>query len=78
MSEKSTKKVKPSRVQPMRAEYRRDSSGVGIRGKYLKQHSQGTNLVLLQPEVAKAFSTPEAANEALRGLMQIAKRVTLP
>jgi len=62
----------------MRTEYRREDLGKGVRGKYFKQHSQGTNLVLLQPEVAKAFPTQAAVNEALRGLMQVAARVTHP
>ncbi len=70
MSEKSTKKAKPPGPDTMRAEYPREALGKGVRGKYFKQHAESTNLVLLQPEVAKAFSTPAAVNEALRGLMQ--------
>jgi len=62
----------------LRPEYRREDLGKGVRGKYFKQHMQGTNLVLLQPEVAKAFPTPAAVNEALRGLMQVAERVAQP
>jgi len=78
MSVKPTKKVKSEsgKQDSMRTEYRREALGKGVRGKYFKQHAQGTNLVLLQPEIAKVFSTPAAVNEALRGLIQVAQRVT--
>ena len=75
MNAKSTKKVKATETDTLQAEYRREDLGKGVRGKYFKQHSQGTNLVLLQPEIAKAFPTQAAVNEALRGLMQVATRV---
>ena len=41
----------------------------GIRGKYAKRFKEGTNLVLLEPEVARAFPTSEAVNKALRKVM---------
>ena len=41
----------------------------GERGKYAKQYREGVNLVLLDPEVAKAFPTAEAVNAALRKIM---------
>ena len=37
----------------------------GTRGKYAKQYAAGTNIVRLKPDVAAAFSTEEAVNEAL-------------
>lgn len=46
----------------------------GIRGKYVEQYRSGTNLVLLDPDVAQAFPNEAAVNEALRLLMQIAQR----
>ena len=49
----------------------------GVRGKYAARYQAGTNLVLLAPDVAAAFPTSEAVNEALRLLMQVAKRSTL-
>lgn len=70
MNAKSTKKAKTLGRNTMRAEYRREDLGKGVRGKYFKQHAQSTNLVLLQPEVAKVFPTPAAVNEALLGLMR--------
>lgn len=42
----------------------------GVRGKYAKRFKEGTNVVLLEPEVAKAFPTSEAVNKALRQLME--------
>lgn len=58
----------------MKNEYRSKDLALGIRGKYFERHRQATNLVLLQPDVAKAFPTQEAVNEALRGLMKAAQR----
>ncbi len=41
----------------------------GVRGKYADRHAEGTNVVLLEPEVARAFPTSEAVNKALRKVM---------
>lgn len=54
----------------MRAEY--DFSG-GVRGKYYKQYMQGTNVVLLDSDVAEVFRDSESVNQALRVLMNIAR-----
>lgn len=43
------------------------------RGKYAQQYAAGTNLVLLEPDVAEAFATPEAVNEALRLVLHLAQ-----
>ena len=45
----------------------------GVRGKYAERYEAGTNLVLLSPDVAKAFPSDEAVNEALRLVMQMAR-----
>ncbi len=66
------KKVKES--DDLRPEYRREDLGQGVRGKYFESYQQGTNLVLLSPDVAKAFPTEEAVNEALRSLIHIAQK----
>lgn len=58
----------------MRAEYRREDLGKGVRGKYYARYSKGTNLVLLDDRVAKAFPTAEAVNEALLGLISLANK----
>jgi hypothetical protein len=43
----------------------------GVVGKYAKQYAEGTNIVLLDPDVAKVFPDSEAVNHALRALAQI-------
>ncbi|MFL6213251.1 MAG: hypothetical protein ACJ74J_05075 [Blastocatellia bacterium] len=56
--------------EEMRAEY--DFSG-GVRGKYYKQYTERTNVVLLEPDVAEVFRDSESVNQALRVLIEIAK-----
>ena len=46
----------------------------GIRGKYAKRYAEGTNIVLLAPDVAAAFKNSDAVNEALRALMKMARQ----
>lgn len=46
----------------------------GVRGKYADHFAADTILVLLEPDVARAFPTAAAVNEALRLLMQVAER----
>jgi hypothetical protein len=41
----------------------------GVRGKYLDRYRQGTNVVLLEPDVAAKFPTSSSVNEALRRLV---------
>lgn len=55
----------------MRKHYSREDLGKGVRGKFLKDYQSGTNLVLLRPEVAAAFPTPGALNDALMGLLKV-------
>jgi hypothetical protein len=57
----------------IRNKYRREELGIGVRGKYYDEFRKGTNLVLLSPDVAKAFPTEEAVNTALRSLINIAQ-----
>ncbi len=54
----------------MRKEY--DFSG-SVRGKHYEAYRQGTNLVLLEPDVAKIFKDSAAVNSALRMLAKIAQ-----
>ena len=56
----------------MRAEYDFSSMSGGVRGKYSRRYRAGANLVLLDPEVAKAFPTDTAVNEALRTVLRVA------
>jgi hypothetical protein len=46
----------------------------GVRGKYVERYRAGTNLVLLDSDVAQAFPNDKAVNEALRMLIEIAQR----
>ena len=46
----------------------------GERGKYSARYGEGTNVVLLDPDVAAAFPDAAAVNGALRALLQIARR----
>jgi hypothetical protein len=45
----------------------------GIQGKYAQRYEEGTNIVLLAPDVAKAFPTQTAVNEALRLVIELGK-----
>ena len=65
------RKVKSDELRP---EYRRDDLGPGVRGKYADEYHSGTNLVLLSPDVAKVFPTEKTVNEALRSLIEVAKK----
>ncbi|MFY9821188.1 MAG: hypothetical protein WAM82_07385 [Thermoanaerobaculia bacterium] len=46
----------------------------GARGKYYQRYQQGTNVVLLDPDVAQAFKDSESVNRALRLLLDLAKQ----
>jgi hypothetical protein len=45
----------------------------GVRGKYAKRYQAGTNLVLLEPDIRKAFRSERAVNEALRLVLELRK-----
>ena len=67
-------KSKGEKVDELRPEY--DLARLvrsGVQGKYADRYREGTNLVLLAPDVAKAFPTEEAVNEALRLVIQLTK-----
>jgi hypothetical protein len=48
----------------------------GVRGKYVKRFAEGSNVVVLSPDVAKVFPDSQSVNEALRALVKIADRRT--
>jgi hypothetical protein len=63
----------------MRTEYKRSDFGVMERGKFYDFAVKATKAVILRPEIAKAFPTSEAVNDALATMLHIAsesKRVT--
>lgn len=69
--------MKKTKLDELRPEYQREELGKGVRGKHLEAYQKGTNLVLLSPDVAKAFPTESDVNNALRSLMEIAQKAKL-
>lgn len=60
----------------MRPEYDFDYSKA-VRGKYYRRLlKEGTNVVVLEPDIAKAFPTSRAVNEALSGLLELTKKTS--
>lgn len=57
----------------MRPEYKRTDFTKLERGKFFKEVETGTAVALIEPNLAKAFPTSEAVNEALRGLLALAE-----
>lgn len=63
-------RVKPASQSEMRAEYHFDYSK-GVRGKYYRRLlSEGANVVVLEPDIAKAFPDSAAVNDALRVVLK--------
>jgi hypothetical protein len=50
----------------------------GIRGKYAKRYAEGTNVVVIEPDVAEYFPDHDSVNQALRSLSDIIKRRKKP
>ena len=74
MSESSMSKA--SKQQPdddLLPEYDFSAMPGPVRGKYYRRYRAGVNLALLEPEVAKAFPTDTAVNEALRKVLRATK-----
>ena len=46
----------------------------GVRGKHMERVREGTNLVLIAPDLVEAFPDSESVNEALRSLKSVAER----
>ncbi len=63
---KKNRKVSESSNE-MRPEY--DFSG-GVRGKYVQRFREGTNIVILEPDVAAEFKDSAAVNDALREVLK--------
>ncbi len=60
----------------MRAEYDFSKLKGGVRGKYYSKAKAGTNLVLIEPDLAKVFPNDESVNRALRLLLETASDAT--
>jgi hypothetical protein len=46
----------------------------GVRGKYAKRYAQGSNVVVIDPDVAEYFPDHDSVNESLRGLVAILRK----
>jgi hypothetical protein len=64
------KKVESEEEDDLRPEYDFSTMKGGVRGKYVERYRAGTNLVLLDPDIAAAFPDGKAVNDALRLLLQ--------
>jgi hypothetical protein len=68
------KNAKKLAADEVRSEYQRSDFGMLVRGKYVARLRESSNVVILDPEVAKLFPNAAAVNAALRFLAEIAKR----
>ena len=59
----------------LRPEYDFSKLEGGVRGKHYRAYNKGTNLVLLAPDVAKAFPDDQSVNQALRVLIRASRSV---
>jgi hypothetical protein len=57
----------------LRPEYDLSKLKGGVRGKYARRFQEGTNRVLLSPDIAEYFPDEQSVNDALRSLVGIAK-----
>ena len=73
MKGESMKKAKSKVEDDLRTEYKRSDLGELVRGKYAARIAKSTNVVVLDPEVAKAFPNAEAVNQALLSLINVAR-----
>jgi hypothetical protein len=58
----------------LRPEYDLSKLKNQVRGKYIERYREGTNIVLLEPEVSKAFPDSASVNAALRLLINVANK----
>lgn len=68
------KKAKKVAADELRPEYKRSDFGALVRGKYAEKLKRNSNVVVLDPEVARLFPNAAAVNAALRSLAEIAQR----
>jgi hypothetical protein len=75
------KKASSKGDDDLRPEYDFSALKGGVRGKYYRRFQAGSNIVRLAPDLAKAFPTDEAVDEALRTVVRasrVSKRPRLP
>src|SRR5687768_6848692 len=64
--------------EDIRPEYDFSALGRPVRGKYARRFAAGTNVVVLEPEVAKAFPDSAAVNDALRVVIRASRALKKP
>ena len=74
MKKASTKRLDDD----LRPEYDLSQLKGGVRGKYYRQAAAGTNLMLIEPELAEVFRDAESVNRALRLLVDTAEAAAGP
>ena len=74
MSREPVKKL----IDELRPEYDLSQLKGGVRGKYYKRAIAGTNLILIEPDLAKAFPGPDSVNRALRTLLDVVSATAGP
>jgi len=73
------KKAQPAKPSDdLRPEYDLSQLKGAVRGKYFERAAAGTNLVLIEPDLATLFPDAETVNRALRVLAEAAKSATAP
>lgn len=70
------KKDKSELTDWLRPEYKRSDFGELVRGKYASRIRKSTNVIVLDPQVAKVFPNDEAVNNALRTLIKLNRNAT--
>ena len=64
------KRIELEEDDDLRPEYDFSQMSGGVRGKYVERYREGTNVVLLDADVAAAFPDAKAVNDALRSLLK--------
>jgi hypothetical protein len=72
------KKVSRKPTDELRPEYKRSDFDTLVRGKYAQRAAEATNVVVLEPQIARAFPNDRAVNTALRGLLRSRKSAARP
>jgi hypothetical protein len=67
------RKASSRREDDLRPEYDFSSLKGGVRGKYYRRFRTGTNIVRLEPDLARVFRTDKAVNEALRTVVRASR-----
>jgi hypothetical protein len=78
MKKQKTEKLNQAEIDELRPAYDFATMKGGVRGKYVERYRAGTNLALLEADVAAAFPTDEAVNKALRTILKAAAGISRP